>query len=198
MINEDVRHIIEPELLEGEELLWAERVDPFKKDNWIINRKKELKSGTIISILMGCFFLWIIIAIISNRHFDSKLWIVLLGSLLLAMFALFCFYSAWIGFTNIRNPAKIAQMRPFDAYGLSNKRLLYIGQNKILKSLDASNIKKAKNLSRLYFFKGWTPLCLTISPVSGNWLKFGEIYFLTDFKKSEEQLNRIINKRIVP
>ena len=60
MINEDLRHIVEPELAEGEELLWAEKT--------IVSAQQEIvqihEDDTELSILFAKFLLWLGIPIL--------------------------------------------------------------------------------------------------------------------------------------
>lgn len=168
MINEDIRHIIEPELAEGEEFLWA--ANP-KKHSFIL-----LTSAIAMPIILGAFFIIpTLVALITGNNsvlnFDfngspakdlSDPWlsVPLLIFVLISTFlySFYCFYlSKRIGFSR---------------YAITHQFAYILRPNKPVKliqlSLDKYNlaIVGTKNYGSIYFInKFLNPIIRLFTPI---------------------------------
>jgi hypothetical protein len=183
MIDSDIKHIIEPELKAGEELLWAEKVDPSKRTAWVESKIRSDKTS-MVSLGAGlavCFFL---------NLFGLNVYLIILS--------LICF----LGFLNNavavinRENRKISllNLRNTFGYSLSTDRFFLIGQDlRPTRTFDASSLKRAKPFKRLIGIK-WRTTNLILAPVGDGILKFVELYFLEDFQASEDYINSKIQR----
>lgn len=126
MINEDVRHIIEAELTEGEELLWADKPSAFP-----IN---------IFDVCAVIFFLWFAI-VMYNINYTSfsanKYFTVIMGVM--------PFYLGLVALT----PILRAFLRSREVYAITSKRVLL--QSYVLKR-SFKSIDGFKDINTLNFF----------------------------------------------
>jgi len=189
MINEDIRHIVEAELREDEELLWAEKVDENLRKKWILESIKQGRFWAFPFFVIGVLIVWMTLNSIESRHRDTSLWIVIVGMIPFLLLGCLFFLASIISFKDFFGNQNYMEKRPFKFYALTNFRVLYFGKNdELLFYLDASHAKKAKPLKRWYFPNKWETLCLIVSPVGTGIFKFAEIYFLSDFKKSQNEI----------
>ena len=195
MIDDEVRKIVEPELLPGEKLLWAEKVDVFKKNSWISKRQKKQKYDLLIFWLFGIFLIWIIIYVVDKRDGSISLLLAVLSQAPLWFFAGLVFCGAFVSFKNIKNPDRIREFRPYTAYALTANKLYYLDRNGICSELEAKNLKSVGLLKRWYFPNRWQTLCLVLSPVGKGIWPYSEIYFLDNYEKTKSHLEQLIRHR---
>ena len=162
MINEDLRHIVEPELAEGEELLWAEKT--------IVSAQQEIvqihEDDTELSILFAKFLLWLGIPILIGFiiFFPSirMISIILLFGLPIAVVS--------IGLASADNVEAVENMA-IGGYALTNLRLFELDTSlKVTRRDDASKLRKVSEEVG----------CIIVKPVGSGILKVRNLSFLSN------------------
>ena len=148
MINLEIRHIIEAELQEGEELLWAEKTDHetqnYHKQQFMLTPNKR----RIVIIVLGLGLLGLVLSFSIPPGIDN--WGVPLEVLLYNVFAGVSLYSFVIAAVIlVLNLYVKGRTYVIGAYGLTNKRLFELDYDlSIVRSHDASRVK------HVYGFEG--------------------------------------------
>ena len=148
MINPEVRHIIEPELAEGEELLWAEKTDhqaqEFHKQKFLLTpNKRRIVTTVLVLGLIGLAVSFSIPPGINN-------WGTQLEKLLSNILSTVSIYSSVIAAVLlVLNVLVKGRAYVIGAYGLTNNRLFELDYDlSIVRSHDASRVK------HVYGFEG--------------------------------------------
>ena len=162
MINEEVRHIIEPELAEGEELLWAEKTTVSAKEA-IVNPYRE-DTDTFVALLK--YFLWVgvpvlLVLIILFPSFR------VVGIILLILVPV-CFMS---NASSSEDHGTRFENIDIGGYALTNLRLFELDKKiQVTSRDDASKLRKVVEEST----------CVTLKPIGGGVLKTRTLFFLNN------------------
>ena len=170
MIDADIRHIIEPELMEGEELLWADKTSQKELDAAIefanpADNSSE-KDFTYIAIVLGTF-----LVVLSND----------IGEIVVTVFTVGLSTGFVIWF--LRWQAKTLSNFNIGGYVLTNKRLFELDKKlKIKRRFDARKLQ--------HVYEG--AACVILRPISKGlfkrykliWLK-SDVYATINYIDSE-------------
>lgn len=149
MINEEVRHIVEAELVSGEELLWAEKTDhqaqEFHKQKFLLTPNKRRVVTTVLVLgLMGLAVSFTIIPPGINN------WGTQLEILLSNILSTVSLYSSVIAAVLlVLNFLVKGRAFVIGAYGLTNKRLFELDYD-----LSVVRIHDASRVKHVYGFEG--------------------------------------------
>ncbi len=191
LIDPKIRQIIEPYLVLDESLLWVGKVDEGQRDAWLHAQFKSDQLAapcfTALGVCMGYLS-------VTQQYQDN-----VLGVVFYVLLAVLFFWLAKITIERLFNQNKYNDLRPFRYYAITNNLVHYFDRdNKPLFQLDAKDLQRATTVKEWKWFKQWEPKYLLLTPVGQGLFKMSEIYFLTDFRTAEKDINKVISQRITP
>ena len=174
MINPEVRHIIEAELTEGEELLWAEKTKAYAQQKIVQTYEDDTETFTFLA--KG--FLWFGVPLLI-------IFIIFLPPIrLLCVIVLFVvpFIFATSGIASADELDMVDNMN-IGAYALTNLRLFEFDKSlKITRRDDASKLRKV-----------WEqPTCINMSPIGSGVIKFRSLFFLNNNYATTNYIRKLI------
>ena len=175
MINPEVRHIIEPELAEGEELLWAEKTKVMSQQKFT----KYYQDDTQMINWVLKFFLWIglpvlVVSLILFPAFRE-----------VGMYMLFLLPICLLSLRHKgKHTVKTIENMDVGGYALTNFRLFELDKTlNITRRDDASKLRKVEETT-----------CLVLRPVGNGMLKIRNLFFLNNNYATANYIRNLIKK----
>ncbi len=170
MIDPDIRHIIEPELMPGEELLWAEKTCSRSREKFM---QQQIKMSKLVSPIALSF------SIVCLTYQPVNWFMVMLYGLPSLVMV-----NAWI----VPEKYKSWTVRKitFSGFALTNERLIRLDDTmKFANIYDATKISMVKQT-----LESW----LKITPVKSGIIKSAALPFLKNAYTSQQHLVRVLSK----
>jgi len=195
MIDPDMKKYAASELISGECMIWAEKVDQKKRDAWIAERIESDRSDTPLLLVFSLLFLGVGFIVFNNQSVNANRYVALKAAFPLFLTAILCFLAVMLIAKAYFNESSYYNQRLVGGYVLTNKRLLIFDLDYKLSSFHrASEIKWAKPYTSLGAKFKWKTTNLMLSPIGNGLFKFAELYFLHDFKSAELHINNVIKE----
>ncbi len=170
MINEDIRHIVEAELREGEKLLWAETTSQTRKEEHAEFIRQDNKLQSRINLVGYSVILIFVVINASARIYSIPL---------LVIFSVFCYITLRAG------DAELNDMKNSDlgGYALSNLRLFILNNEyRIVVQKEASKLKKVAEETRH----------IRLNPIGSGLLKTYNLQFLPNNYSTTTYIKSVI------
>lgn len=195
VIDPDMQKHVSGKLVSGERVLWAEKTDQHKRRAWIAKGVKSDKINTPILFFGSVVILYIGFTNFYFKEAKVNQFAEIFMFILFSLFGLATLLAAFLSAKSYFSNQHYTSRRPIGGYVLTNIRLLIFDLNfSLLLSSNADEIQKVKPYN---YFEGmfkWRTKLLILSPVGKGVFKYAELYFLHDFKKSEQQINAVIKE----
>ena len=194
MINPDVRHIIEPELAEGERIVWREVVPEDWRMSQIKSKIRSDRLNSIFFIIFNGFFGFIIYNGLSDYaaretlvkgviHYSFSIVFLILG-----LFALMSFVKSYY------DPSSYYKAYEIHSYVLTNQRFIEFNRSgqiqKQQKNYGLNNVEAYKNW---FFPNKWKTVSLLLSPIGDGDSRVAELKFLPDLDSTQKKIKAATN-----